>query len=434
MSNVSTIQHQLIQTASAQNLNTFSEIRKLGQSFLTENGLPGNKNEEYKHTPVLKMLEKVFDFSAREQTKILDIEKYQIHNINAHQLTFVNGEFRNDLSSASETEDGLIISTLSEAKVKHAELIEKYLGKITPSISDAFTALNNLAFVDGIFIYVGADKKINKPILLQYFNNASAEVIAYARVLIVIETGASISVIENYNAEGSAVHLTNRVLEISVTEKANLDLVQIQNDETDSYQINNTSILQKDNSKVNCTTFTLSGKLVRNNLNLILDGEYCEGHMYGLYLIHGNTLADNHTTVDHKKPNSYSNELYKGLMDDKSKGVFNGKIFVRPDAQKTNAFQSNNNILLSENASVNTKPQLEIWADDVKCSHGCTTGQLDEQALFYLRSRGLSKDKAKAILLMAFVAEVIESVKEESIRKYLQQLVSKRLHQEATWI
>lgn len=156
--------------------------------------------------------------------------------------------------------------------------------------------------------------------------------------------------------------------------------------------------------------------------------------MYGLYLIHGNTLADNHTTVDHKKPNSYSNELYKGLMDDKSKGVFNGKIFVRPDAQKTNAFQSNNNILLSENASVNTKPQLEIWADDVKCSHGCTTGQLDEQALFYLRSRGLSKDKAKAILLMAFVAEVIESVKEESIRKYLQQLVSKRLHQEATWI
>lgn len=429
---LATSTHRLIELAKSKSEKTFPELRKSALDFLNEKGLPGNKHEEYKHTPVLRMLDKAFTFSKYTEGKIADINKYQIKDLKAHQLTFINGQFKSDLSSVDK-EEGLTITTLSEAKPNHTEIINKYLGKISPAIPDTFTALNNLAFNDGVFIYVSAGKQINKPVYLQYLNDANTETLSYPRILVVIEPGAHLTLIEKYNAEGNAAHLSNRVLEISVAEEANLDLVQIQHDDTASYQVNNTTILQKDKSKVNCSTFTLSGKLVRNNLNLILDGENCEGHMYGLYLIKGDTLVDNHTSVDHKKPNSFSNELYKGLMDDKAKGVFNGKIYVRPDAQKTNAFQANNNILLSETALVNTKPQLEIWADDVKCSHGCTVGQLDEEALFYLRSRGLSKDKAKAMLLMAFIGEVMESVKEESVRQYLQELVSERLHQEATW-
>jgi Fe-S cluster assembly protein SufD len=167
---------------------------------------------------------------------------------------------------------------------------------------------------------------------------------------------------------------------------------------------------------------------VRNNFTLVVDGENCESHFHGLYLLHGNTLSDNHTVVDHQKPNSFSNELYKGIMDGHSKGVFNGKIFVRPHAQKTNAFQSNRNILLSDTATVNTKPQLEIWADDVKCSHGCTSGQLDDEALFYLQSRGIPAPTAKAMLLYAFALDVLAPVKNEVVRNYLDGLISDRLH------
>jgi Fe-S cluster assembly protein SufD len=172
----------------------------------------------------------------------------------------------------------------------------------------------------------------------------------------------------------------------------------------------------------------MDGKFIRNNLQVILDGEGCESHLLGLYLVQGDTLVDNHTVVDHKKANAFSNELYKGIVDDNARGVFNGKIFVRPNAQKTNAFQSNRNILLSDKATVNTKPQLEIWADDVKCSHGCTTGQLDEEALFYLRARGIGEDTARAMMLYAFAGEVIESLKSETIKSYIDSLISERLH------
>jgi Fe-S cluster assembly protein SufD len=205
-------------------------------------------------------------------------------------------------------------------------------------------------------------------------------------------------------------------------------LYSIQHDANNRYQHAITEIYQKNFSRVNTYTFTLHGKLFRNNLHLQLDGEGIESHMYGLYLLNDDTLADSHTVVDHKKANSFSNELYKGVMDESSKGVFNGKIFVRPNAQKTNAFQANRNILLSDKATINTKPQLEIWADDVKCSHGCTTGQLDEEALFYLRSRGLSNDTARGMMLYAFAGEVLDFVKHPVLKEYLDTLISDRLH------
>jgi len=192
--------------------------------------------------------------------------------------------------------------------------------------------------------------------------------------------------------------------------------------------MSNSMVYQPDKSTFSMFTYTFSGKMVRNNLNIIVDGEGCESNMYGLYLINGNTHVDNHTVVDHKKPNSVSNESYKGIMDDESRGVFNGKIYVRQLAQKTNAFQSNNNILLSDNATINAKPQLEIWADDVKCSHGCTTGQIDDEQVFYLRSRGIDKDRAIGILLQAFVIDIFDKTPLQELRGYLEKVVIERLN------
>ncbi len=223
-------------------------------------------------------------------------------------------------------------------------------------------------------------------------------------------------------------HFSNLVTEAVVLENSELNFYSIQNDTGNRYQYNLTQFHQSNFSRINTFTFTLSGKLIRNNLQLSLDGEGIESHMYGLYLLNNDTLADNHTVVDHKKANSFSNELYKGIMDGNSKGVFNGKIYVRPNAQKTNAFQANRNILLTDKATVNTKPQLEIWADDVKCSHGCTTGQLDEEALFYLQTRGISKETARAMMLYAFAGEILDNVKHAELKTYLDQLVSERLH------
>jgi Fe-S cluster assembly protein SufD len=215
--------------------------------------------------------------------------------------------------------------------------------------------------------------------------------------------------------------------EIVVGENASFEYCKIQNDDQ-LHQVANTVIHQSNSSQVNTFTLTLQGKVIRNNFNITIDGENCESHFYGLYMLNGSTLADNHTVVDHRKANSFSNELYKGIMDGNSKGVFNGKIFVRPHAQKTNAFQSNRNIIISDSATVNTKPQLEIWADDVKCSHGCTTGQLDEEAMFYLRSRGISESIAKAMLLYAFAADVLTPIKNEALKSYLDGLIAERLH------
>jgi Fe-S cluster assembly protein SufD len=244
----------------------------------------------------------------------------------------------------------------------------------------------------------------------------------------VLEKGSQLSVIEKSDSIGKQPVFHNFTEEWVVSEKAHLEYCKIQNDDNNHYQITNTVIHQHSTSLLNTFTLTLAGQLIRNNLNIIIDGEHCESHFYGLYLLNGNTLADNHTVVDHRKPNSFSNELYKGIMDGNSKGVFNGKIFVRPHAQKTNAFQSNRNILVSDHASVNTKPQLEIWADDVKCSHGCTSGQLDEEAMFYLRSRGISAPTAQAMLLYAFAREVLTPIQNESLKSYLDQLIAERLH------
>jgi Fe-S cluster assembly protein SufD len=220
-------------------------------------------------------------------------------------------------------------------------------------------------------------------------------------------------------------------MEIIVEKDALLEYYKIQNEAGNSSQVSTTHIRQTGKSYTHTVSVSLNGGTVRNNLNLVLDAEHCEAHLYGLYFPKGQSHMDNHTVVDNVKPNCFSNELYKGIIDDTATGVFNGKIFVRQQAQKTNAYQSNKNILLSDTASVNTKPQLEIFADDVKCSHGCTVGQLDEEALFYLRSRGVSEKNARSLLLHAFADDILQTIKPEPLRAYVEQLISERLEFDA---
>jgi Fe-S cluster assembly protein SufD len=407
---------------------SIATLRAEGLEALQKLGLPANKAEEYKFTPVTRFLEKNFNVSAANpQARLSSVDDFKIAPLDATIIVFVNGIFAKELSSRGAEDVTLL--TLKEALAQKNESLLKHLGKYADHKSDGLTAWNTASFNDGVFIEVGNNKVIEKPIVLHHIHDASAgQVITSNRNLIVVGKSSELTVVEKFDSVGASPNFSNTVTEAVVAENAKFNLYSIQNDSGARYQYGLTHIHQYDASRVNTYTFTLNGKLVRNNLQLSLDGEGIESHMYGLYLLTGDTLGDNHTVVDHKKANSFSNELYKGIMDGSSKGVFNGKIYVRPNAQKTNAFQANRNILLTDKATVNTKPQLEIWADDVKCSHGCTTGQLDEEAVFYLQSRGVSKENAQAMMLYAFAGEVLKHVKHPVLKDYLDSIIGERLH------
>ncbi len=392
-------------------------------------GLPTNKSEEYRFTPIARALEMNFNFDEINSSSAFDsVKEFLIPQLEANVIVFINGFYSKEFSKIISPKNELEISNLKSA-IETGEAIP-YFEKYLTTKADPFTAMNSAFWQDGIFVRVPAHTKVEKPLLVLHINDATKnESIIHTRLLVVLEEGSELMLIERTASTGANNILHTFAEEIVVKENASLEYVKIQNDEGKLHQVANTMIHQSGGSKLNTFTLTLSGTLIRNNFNIAIDGENCESHFYGLYLLNGNTLADNHTVVDHLKPNSYSNELYKGVMDGNSKGIFNGKIFVRPHAQKTNAFQSNRNILLTDTATINTKPQLEIWADDVKCSHGCTTGQLDEEALFYLRSRGIPEADAKAMLLYAFAKETLGPIKNEILKNYLDGLVSARLNQ-----
>ena len=394
-------------------------------------GLPSQKNEEFKYTPLTRELEKNFSTSAYHTLPLpSDLGTLRLPSLDSSNIVFVNGKYRSDLSSPPRQAAVTVIS-LKDA-LKNKAFASEHFAKIAEFKNNAFAAWNTAGWNDGLFVHVPENTELEKPLFLHYINDGSGpDLIELNRNLIVCGKNSKATIIEKFDTLAANFHFINLVNEIVVEQNADLNLYSIQNDRSlkaHHSQYTYTHIYQSNFSRVNTYTFTLNGKLIRNNLHLSLDGEGIESHMYGLYLLSNDTLADNHTVVDHKKPNSYSNELYKGIMDGNSKGVFNGKVYVRPNAQKTNAFQANRNILLTDKAGVNTKPQLEIWADDVKCSHGCTIGQLDEEALFYLRTRGINKDTAQAMMLYAFAGEVIESVKHPVIKEYLDAIIGERLH------
>lgn len=411
-------------------IDGFRDTRQQALDGLAKLGLPSTKHEEYRFTPVVRYLEKNFVWPApTTESTLPSIDAFLIQNLDANVLTFVNGQFNAGLSRIVSPAHELTVTSLKDAITKGNAVVKEHLGKYLSNDWDAFAAMNAAFWQDGLVIHVPKHTAVQKPVFILQLNDATAApVISTTRVLAVLESGSTLSVIEKSDTLGKSPVFHNFSEEWIVKEKAHLEYCKIQNDSGQICQVSNTVIYQADASLLNTFTITLNGQLIRNNLRILIDGEQCESHFYGLYMITGNTLADNHTVVDHKKPNSFSNELYKGIMDGSSRGVFNGKIYVQPHAQKTNAFQSNRNIILSETATVNTKPQLEIWADDVKCSHGCTSGQLDDEALFYLRSRGIKESSAQAMLLYAFANEVLAPIQNELLKSYLEGLLTARLH------
>jgi len=425
------LKNEIVNSFRAAQFGEANEHREKAILQLEKSGLPDQKHEEYRFAPITKAIEKNFTWKNQISSFTLDsISDFLIPDLEANVLVFINGSFSKSFSKIISPESQVKVKTLHEAFQSEKPVTDTYFDKLVNSETDGYAALNTAFWQDGMFIHVPENTIVEKPFLILHIHDSNqGQVIAHTRILAIVEKNSTLNLIEKFDSIGSNPVFNTITEEFEIKEHAQFEYCKIQNDNGNSYQVANTSIRQSGSSQVNTFTLTLSGQLVRNNFGIVIDGEHCESHFHGLYLLNNNTLADNHTVVDHRKPNSFSNEMYKGVMDNNSKGVFNGKIFVRPHAQKTNAFQSNRNILLTDTATINTKPQLEIWADDVKCSHGCTSGQLDEEALFYLQSRGIPKQKAKAMLLYAFAAEVFAPIKSEVLRTHIDHLVSERLHQ-----
>jgi Fe-S cluster assembly protein SufD len=393
-------------------------------------GFPTIKHEEWKYSNVNNLVKQAFDFNLKSDFGANDVETLEIPNLQGNVLYFVNGMYNAELSSIVSPESQLQILNFGRAVKEKPELLATYFAHYANYQDEAFTALNTAFAHDGVVVHVPAGKVVEEPIILRFITDArTANAASQPRNLIVVGKNAEVKMAEAFRTIGDNGSFTNVVTEIVVEENANVQYYKVQNETEKAYYIGTTQVIQKDKSHFYAVTVTVNGGFVRNNLNIVLDGQHCESFMYGLYFPNGKQHVDNHTLVDHAKPNSYSNELYKGILKDKSTGVFNGKIFVREYASKTNAYQSCRNVVLSDEASMNTKPQLEIYNDDVKCSHGTTTGKLNDEAIFYMRSRGIPKAEAVTLLMYAFCEDVISQIKIESIREYLSGLIVEKLAQ-----
>jgi Fe-S cluster assembly protein SufD len=424
---ISTIKDQLISEFEASKKILFgnAQLRDQAMESFCKQGIPTRKHEEYKYTHVDLMLKEEFYFSANKNYSIEQIEHLQFLK-GAYVAIIVNGVFIEGSSNLQNLPKGLTICSLADAK-RNSTVFEKHYAKYADINADAFIALNTAMAKNGVFIHIAKNVIIENPIHIIHISTAFENTIINPRNLIVVDENSQAKIIESFETlDSTAKIFSNALTEIIIDESAIVDHYKIQDENEFGYLVNTTQVIQKKQSIFSTHTFTLSGSLVRNNLTLVLDDEHIESHLNGLYLTAGNQVVDNHTVVDHRKPNCNSNELYKGIIDGKSTATFNGKIFVRKDAQKTNAFQSNKNILLSEAGTINTKPQLEIYADDVKCSHGTSTGKLDEDKIFYLRARGLSTESAKKLLMHAFAAEVVDTIKIEPLREYIEEKILKK--------
>jgi Fe-S cluster assembly protein SufD len=383
-------------------------------------GLPKAKTEAYKFTPIERILEKNFTSEVISspsswtkescQAKFYPIEE-------ANHLAFVNGQYNEAFSIVKSEATQLQISVIGEEEVKT-------LGKVSNQALDTFAQLNGSLFEKGLYLTAVKNKESLPVYIYQFLDENSY---SFPRILINGEEGCSLNVYEKTFVAGEKPSFVCSIVEATVAKNADVRFTKLQNYSKSLFTVEGIYATQERDSRFYTNTYSFNGGLIRNNIVIDINGENCEGHMNGLYQISGKTHVDNNTSVDHKAPNSFSNELYKGVLDENARGVFNGKIYVRREAQKTNAFQSNNNILLSDTAIINTKPQLEIWADDVKCSHGCTTGQLDEEAIFYLRARGISKTRAKALLLNAFAGQTLAEVKSAEMTEEIQEIILQKL-------
>jgi Fe-S cluster assembly protein SufD len=416
-----------IKNTSSQYINSF---RPEALAKFRDLGIPTKKNEAYKYTNLNIFFDhdyKSYFMPVAEDFVKAEEFRCDVADLDAHGIVLLNGFYPTINEKLKQLPSGVWIGSLNEAAIKFADKIEKHYGKYADSNTDGLIHLNTAMASDGVFIYVPEGVTLTKPIQVVNLVQSDDDVFNQHRNLIIVEKHAQISLIICDHTLSPQKFLTNSVTEVYVGENAHFDIIRVQNEHNNAAKITHTFIHQEKNSIASSNNMTLHGGLIRNSTYHYLGGEGAESYSYGLFLADKFQHIDNFINVDHAFPHCTSNQLFKGVLDDMSTGAFNGRILVRPDAQGTLAYQKNNNILLTDDAKMDTKPQLEIYADDVKCSHGATVGQLDSDALFYLQSRGINKREARLMLMFGFAHEVIQNIKIEPLRERMDNLVMQRL-------
>ena len=404
------------------------EIRSKAFQNFEKLGFPSKKIEAWKYTSLNAVLREDYCLfpNKRKTVTLPQVKDYFIHDIDTYKVVFVDGKYSSFLSETTHDNFDVCLMSSALAKPKYKPIIENYFNKVAKQ--DHLTSLNTAFVKEGAYIHIPRNTEVEKPIQIINFTTGTEDAImTQPRNLIVVEQNAHVQIIERHQSLTQNAALTNVVTEIFADRYATVDYYKIQNDHTSASLVDNTFIEQQSESTVAVHTFSFGGKVTRNNLNFYQMGEHINSTLKGITIIEGKQHVDHHTLVHHTAPNCESHQDYKGIFNERAVGVFNGKVVVEKDAQKTNAYQQNNNVLVSDRSTINAKPQLEIFADDVKCSHGCTIGQLDEQALFYMQQRGIPKKEARALLMYAFANTVLESVKIPEVKERITKLIAMKL-------
>ena len=417
------------QKVSAETDNDFNDIRSEAFTHFEKDGFPTRKDEEWKYTSLKSVLNHNYNiFPESENTiQFADVKKYFLHEMDSYKIVFIDGIYSSFLSDTTHDVYDICLLSAALKKPKYKMVIDHYFNTIANKTS-SLASLNTAFLKEGAYINIPKNVVLPRPIQIMYFSTGNeAEIMLQPRNLVIVGENSHVQIIERHQSLNNNVVLTNSVTEIFAGKRAIIDYYKIQNDQKNASLIDSTYVKQQQQSIASVSTFSFGGKLTRNNLDFYHEGEGITSNLNGITIVEDKQHVDNHTLVNHKFPNSESHELYKGIYFDSSTGVFNGKVIVQKEAQKTNAFQQNDTILIDDNASINAKPQLEIFADDVKCSHGCTIGQLDETALFYLRSRGIPKKEAEALLLYAFANNALAKIKIPELKNRVTKLIANKL-------
>lgn len=407
------------------------QTRETALSRFAKQGFPTTRDEEWKYTNVAPIQRRVFTPAEHEpDTRVIaaQLEPFVLADQKCHRVVFIDGHFAGDLSALSSLPVGLTVSNLAAEFGRDAAVLRPYLGRYALTDTHGFAALNTAFLVDGAYVRVARDISVADPIHFLFVSTGEGNsVLTQPRNLIVTEPGSRVTVIESFVSLGQACYFTNAITEVAVADNATVDHYKLGLESSKAFHIGGLYVQQDASSLFTSHNITLGGVLVRNTIHGSFEAEGGTCVLNGLYAISGRQHVDNHTLLDHAQPRCTSREFYKGVLDGRARAVFSGRIVVRQDAQHTDAKQENKNLLLSRDAEVDTKPQLEIYADDVKCAHGATVGQLDRDAIYYLRSRGVDEETARSVLTYAFANDILGRIEIPSVRSYVENMLAARL-------
>jgi Fe-S cluster assembly protein SufD len=416
------------------NPTSIVDRRNTAISVFKETGFPAPRDENWRNTNLKATLNESYNYYLKPEfahsVQLDKIFECNIPHLKTEMISQLNGWYISKNGGISKSSQGVIVGSLAVAMEQYPEIVAKYYGKIADDRKNGFVALNNALAIDGTFIYVPDNVHVEDPLQMVNIIHHQENIFVQNHNLVIVGKNSHLQLVQCDDSVDQQRSLINTVTEIFIDENATLDHYKLQNKNDVATLINHIFFKLEESAKLSTNAITLNGGLIRNENHVLLNGEHCDANIVGVYLIDKEQQVENHVFVDHAFPNCTSNELFKGIADDSAHAVFNGHILVRKDAQKTNAYQNNKNILLTDKATVNAKPFLEIYADDVKCSHGATIGQLDENAMFYLKSRGIGDHNARTLLMYAFAAEVINQIQIEPLKIRIDDMVKKRLRGE----